>query len=74
LRGWGVVVLVVIDRDALVAMVAFMVLGKIDDRAHESIGGVAVTRVVQELVDGRDRRLDDEQGHEHDGQRRHSST
>lgn len=69
------VVLIVLGRDARVIVIAIvLMLGHIDDRADEGIGGVRVPGVMQEPIYGRDGRLDDEQGHEHDGQRPHATT
>ena len=61
----------VVGADAIV--VAPMIIHG-HQRAREGVGGVTVTRLMQQLVDGGDRGLDDEQGHEHGGDDRHGPT
>lgn len=61
----------VVGADAIV--VAPMIIHG-HQRAREGVGGMTVTGLVQQLIDGGDRGLDDEQGHEHGGDDRHGPT
>ena len=49
-------------------------LWSINDRTREGVGGVGQTRVMEQPIEGRDGRANDDQDHQHDGQGPHAAT